>query len=68
MTRLLRYVRPEQLRELILVVIILAVALFFATQIPDYLSGRTFTRVSTSVAVVAEHLAVAPPAGGARCR
>jgi rhamnose transport system permease protein len=53
MTRLLRYVRPEQLRELILVVIILAVAVFFATQIPDYLSGRTFTRVSTSVAVVA---------------
>ncbi len=54
MTRLLlRYVRPEQLRELVLVVIILVVAVFFATQIPDYLSGRTFTRVSTSVAVIA---------------
>jgi rhamnose transport system permease protein len=53
MTRLLRYVRPEQLRELTLVLIIIAVVAFFATQIPDYLSGRTFTRISTSVAVIA---------------
>jgi rhamnose transport system permease protein len=50
---LLRYVRPEQLREATLVIIILAVLGFFATQIPDYLSPTTFTRISTSVAVVA---------------
>jgi len=49
----MRYVRPEQLRELTLVFIIIAVLAFFATQIPDYLSGRTFTRISTSVAVIA---------------
>ena len=36
--RLLRYVRPEQVRELVLVLIIIVVAAFFATQIPDYLS------------------------------
>ncbi|MEJ7695464.1 MAG: ATP-binding cassette domain-containing protein [Candidatus Limnocylindrales bacterium] len=53
MRRLMRYVRPEQLRELTLVFIIIAVLAFFATQIPDYLSGRTFTRISTSVAVIA---------------
>jgi rhamnose transport system permease protein len=52
MTRLLRYVRPEQLREVTLVFILIAVAAFFATQIPDYLSGRMFTRISTSVAVI----------------
>ena len=53
MRLLLRYVRPEQLRELTLVLIIIAVAAFFATQIPDFLSARTFTRISTSVAVIA---------------
>jgi rhamnose transport system permease protein len=53
MRTLLRYVRPEQLRELVLVLIIIVVAAFFATQIPDFLSGRTFTRISTSVAVIA---------------
>lgn len=53
MTLLFRYVRPEQLREFGLVVIILVVLAFFVTQIPEYFSGRTFTRVSTSVAIVA---------------
>ncbi len=50
---LLRHFRPEQVREITLVLILLAVVAFFATQIPDYLSGRTFTRISTSVAVIA---------------
>jgi rhamnose transport system permease protein len=53
MRALLRLVRPEQLRELTLVLIIIAVAAFFATQIPDFVSARTFTRISTSVAVIA---------------
>lgn len=48
-----RRVRPEQVRELVLVLILLGVVLFFGTQIQDYLTGRTFTRVSTSVAVIA---------------
>lgn len=53
MRALLRRVRPEQIRELTLVVIIIAVVAFFATQIPGYLSGQIFGRVSASVAVVA---------------
>ncbi len=53
MRSLLRYVRPEQLRELVLVLMIFAVAAFFATQIADFVSARTFTRISTSVAVIA---------------
>ncbi|MEO5885336.1 MAG: ABC transporter permease [Candidatus Limnocylindrales bacterium] len=53
MRGLLRHLRPEQLRELTLVLIIIAVVVFFATQIPDFVSARTFTRISTSVAVVA---------------
>jgi rhamnose transport system permease protein len=51
--RLLRRLRPEQLRELGLVLIIIVVVAFFGSQIPDFLSGRTFTRISTSVAVIA---------------
>lgn len=53
MRSLLRHIRPEQLRELTLVLIIVAVVAFFATQIPDFISARTFTRISTSVAVIA---------------
>ena len=53
MWSLLRHMRPDQLRELTLVLLIVAVAAFFATQIPDFLSPRTFTRISTSVAVIA---------------
>jgi rhamnose transport system permease protein len=49
----LRRVRPESVRELGIVVVILVVVAFFATQIPDYLSGRTFVRVSTSTAIIA---------------
>jgi rhamnose transport system permease protein len=53
MRALLRLLRPEQLRELTLVLIIVTVAAFFATQIPDFISAKTFTRISTSVAVIA---------------
>lgn len=53
MNTLRRHFRPEQLRELSLALLILIVILFFATQISGYLSGRTFTRVSTSVAIIA---------------
>ncbi len=48
-----RRIRPEQVRELVLLLVLVAIVAFFATQIPDYLSGRTFTRISTSVAVIA---------------
>jgi rhamnose transport system permease protein len=53
MRGLIGRVRPEQVRELGLVVVIVLLAAFFATQIPDYLSGRTFVRISTSVAIIA---------------
>ena len=53
MRALLQRIRPEAVRELGIVVVIVVVAAFFATQIPDYLSGRTFVRISTSVAIIA---------------
>jgi rhamnose transport system permease protein len=49
MNALMRRVRPEQVRELALLVVILLIVLFFSTQIPNYLSGRTFTRLTTSI-------------------
>ncbi|MGI8703551.1 MAG: ABC transporter permease [Candidatus Limnocylindrales bacterium] len=51
--RLLRRVQPEQLREIGLLLILIVLVAFFATQIEGFLSGRTFTRISTSVAVIA---------------
>jgi rhamnose transport system permease protein len=45
--------RPEQLREGSLVLIIALLIAFFATQSDNYLSGTTFTRISTSFAIVA---------------
>ncbi|MDQ4029983.1 MAG: ABC transporter permease [Actinomycetota bacterium] len=51
-TRLLR-LRPERLRELSLVAIIVVAALFFSLLVDDYLSGSFFNRVTTSVAITA---------------
>lgn len=48
----MRRVRPEQVREIALLVVILLIVLFFSTQIPNYLSGRTFTRLTTSIPIV----------------
>jgi rhamnose transport system permease protein len=45
-------VRPEQVRELALFVIIIAVVIFFATQVPNFASGRTFTRVATTTPII----------------
>jgi rhamnose transport system permease protein len=53
MTFLRRSIRPEQIRELILILVIILVIVFFGTQINDYFSGRTFTRISTSIAILA---------------
>ena len=46
-------VRPGQLRELVLILLIALMMLFFSTQIDDYFSPRFFNRVSTSVAIIA---------------
>ncbi len=53
MNALMRRFRPEQIRELVLVLLIILVILFFATQIENYFNARFFNRVSTSVAIIA---------------
>jgi rhamnose transport system permease protein len=53
MSTLKRYIRPEQLRELVLVFLIIVAVLFFGTQIDDYYSGRTFNRIATGAAIIA---------------
>ncbi len=52
MTSLRRYIRPEQIRELVLVFVIVALVLFFGTQIRGYYSSSTFIRFSTSIAIL----------------
>jgi rhamnose transport system permease protein len=53
MNALRRRFQPEQIRELVLIALIIGIVIFFGTQIENYFSPRTFTRISTSVAVVA---------------
>lgn len=45
-------VRPGQLRELILILLIVLMMIFFSTQIENYFSPRFFNRISTSVAII----------------
>ncbi len=53
MNALLRRFRPEQVRVLILLLIILLALVFFGTQIENYFSPRFFNRIATSAAIVA---------------
>ena len=53
MNALRRRLQPQQIRELVLVLIIVLAILFFSTQIDNYLNPRFFNRVSTSVAIIA---------------
>jgi rhamnose transport system permease protein len=53
MNAIRRRFRPEQIRELVLILVIVLLVLFFGTQISGYFSGRTFNRVSTSIAIIA---------------
>src|SRR5262245_44665707 len=52
MNAIKRYIRPEQVRELSLIVIIILAVIFFSTQIQGYFSARTFSRVALSVAII----------------
>lgn len=52
MDKLRRYIRPEQIRELSLVLLIVLAILFFGSQIDNYYSARTFHRIATSVAIL----------------
>ena len=51
-TAFFKRVRPEQVREIALLLIIVAVVIFFATQVPNFASGRTFTRVATTTPII----------------
>ncbi len=53
MNAIKRAIRPEQIREFVLLFLIVMVVLFFSTQIENFISGRTFNRIATSVAVIA---------------
>jgi rhamnose transport system permease protein len=52
MERIRQYLRPEQIREFSLLLIIIAAVLFFGTQIEGYYNARTFNRIATSVAII----------------
>ena len=52
MNALRRYIRPEQIRELSLVLLIILAVLFFGSQIDNYYSVRTFNRIATSAAIL----------------
>jgi rhamnose transport system permease protein len=52
MTSLRQLLRPEQIRELSLLLIIVIVVIIFGSQIDGYYTGRTFNRISASVAII----------------
>jgi rhamnose transport system permease protein len=52
MTWLKRRVRPEQIRELSLLVLIVAAIVMFGSFIDNYYSFRTFNRIASSVAII----------------
>jgi rhamnose transport system permease protein len=47
-----RHLRPEQVRELSLLLLIAIVFVFFGTQIENYFSPRIFNRIAVDVAIV----------------
>ncbi|GAB4441273.1 MAG: ABC transporter permease [Anaerolineae bacterium] len=53
MKALTRRFRPEQIRELVIVLLIILVILFFGSQIENYYNARFFNRITTSVAIIA---------------
>jgi rhamnose transport system permease protein len=53
MNALRRRLQPDQLRELVTVLLIILTLLFFGTQIDNYFNPRFFNRISTSVAIIA---------------
>ena len=48
-----KLIRPEQLREFSLFLLIVLIVLFFGSQIANYFNWRTFTRISTGVSIIA---------------
>jgi rhamnose transport system permease protein len=52
MTWLQRHVRPEQVREFSLLLLIIVAVLFFGSLIDNYYTSRTFNRIASSVAII----------------
>lgn len=52
MSWLQRNVRPEQIREISLLLLIVAAVLLFGALIDGYYTSRTFNRIATSVAII----------------
>ena len=52
MTWLRRHVRPEQVREFSLLLLIIVAVLFFGSLIDGYYTSRTFNRIASSVAII----------------
>lgn len=52
MTWLKRNVRPEQVRELSLLLLIIVAVLSFGAMIDNYYTSRTFNRIASSVAII----------------
>lgn len=48
-----RHIRPEQVREFSLLLLIILAVLFFGALIDNYYSARTFNRIASSVTVIA---------------
>ena len=47
-----RHIRPEQVRELSLLLLIVVAVLFFGSLIDGYYTSRTFNRIAASVAII----------------
>ena len=52
MNRVRQFLRPEQIRELSLLLIIVLIVIFFGSQIDSYYSPRTFQRISSAVMII----------------
>ena len=50
---MLARIPPQTLRIFALLLVLFTVLLFFSTQVPNYLNGRLFNRISSSVAIMA---------------
>lgn len=53
MKQIIERLNPQTLRILALLVVLAAVVLFFTLVVPNYLNGRLFNRISSSVAIMA---------------
>jgi rhamnose transport system permease protein len=47
-----RHIRPEQIRELSLLLLIIVAVLIFGSLIPGYYTSRTFNRIASSVVII----------------